>query len=249
MFIYLAKRAASLLLVFLGLAFLIFVIARIVPGDPARIALGPLATATQVAEMRQEMGLDDSFLVQLWNYLVGLSHLDLGKSLSTSRPVMDDLREALPATLELVLFTVLIQIIFSIPLGVMAAIYRDTWFDNILRVVSLIGVVTPGFVLAIILQLTASYQFQFFTITGRLDPAINFTADYTGLLLVDGLISGRFDVFFGRIASLAPACGCLVCSRYWPNNADNPLIHDRSREPRLCRICAGLWDTRTHRSV
>ena len=92
--------------------------------------------------MREEMGLDQPFFVQLWNYLYGLTQGDLGKSLLTSRPVMQDIAQALPATFELVLFTIILQVTLSIPLGVMAAIYRDTWVDNVSRVVSLIGVVT-----------------------------------------------------------------------------------------------------------
>ena len=176
---YILKRVVTLFLVFVGLAILIFIIARIVPGDPARIALGPLASAQQVEEMRQEMGLNDPFFIQLWNYLSGLVQGDLGKSLLTSRPVIDDILGALPATFELVLFTVFLQIVLSIPLGVLAAVYRDSWVDNITRIISLIGVVTPGFVLAIILQLLASYQFSFFPVTGRIDPGLNFEADIT----------------------------------------------------------------------
>lgn len=191
---YLFKRLITLLTVLLGLAILIFIIARIVPGDPARIALGPLATAEQVAELRTEMGLDEPFLVQLWTYLSGLVQGDLGKSLLTSRPVMDDIGAALPATFELVIVTIILQIAVSIPLGVIAAIYRNTWLDNALRIVSLIGVVTPGFVLAIILQLIAAHYFGFFPVTGRLDGSIDFSADVTGLLLVDGALAGRWDV-------------------------------------------------------
>ncbi len=196
---YLTKRAISLLMVLLGLAVMIFVIARIVPGDPARIALGPLATAAQVEELRQEMGLNDPFYIQLWNYLSGLAQGDLGKSLLTSRPVMDDILQALPATFELVLATILLQIIISIPLGVLAAYYRDSWVDNVTRIVSLIGVVTPGFVLAIILQLLASYYLTFFPVTGRLSPTMDFQASITGLLLLDSLLSGRPDVFFDAL--------------------------------------------------
>lgn len=192
----------TLLLVLLGLAILIFVIARIVPGDPARIALGPMATAEQVTELQNEMGLNDSYPKQLWTYLSGLAQGDLGKSLLTSRPVMDDIRAALPATLELVLFTIILQITVSIPLGVMAAVYRNTWVDNVLRVVSLIGVVTPGFVLAIILQLIAAYYLGFFPITGRLDGGIDFSADVTGLLIVDGTLAGRFDVVMDAVRHL-----------------------------------------------
>jgi len=202
MFAYLFRRAVTLFLVLLGLAILIFVIARIVPGDPARIALGPLATSEQVSELRQEMGLDDPFPVQLWTYLTGLVQGDLGRSLLTSRPVMDDIRAALPATFELVLFTIVLQIAVSIPFGVLAAIYRNTWVDNVLRVVSLIGVVTPGFVLAILLQLVAAHYLGFFPVTGRLDGSIDFSADITGLLIVDGLIAGRFDVVLDAVRHL-----------------------------------------------
>ena len=199
---YLLRRALTLLLVLFGLSILIFIIARIVPGDPARIALGPLATATQVEELREEMGLNASFPVQLWSYLSGLVQGDLGKSLLTSRPVMDDIRGALPATFELVLVTIILQIFISIPLGVMAAIYRNTWVDNLLRVISLIGVVTPGFVLAIILQLVAAHYLGFLPVTGRLDGGLDFEANFTGLLLIDGTLAGRFDVVLDAIRHL-----------------------------------------------
>ena len=199
---YLLRRALTLLLVLFGLSILIFIIARIVPGDPARIALGPLATATQVEELREEMGLNASFPVQLWSYLSGLVQGDLGKSLLTSRPVMDDIRGALPATFELVLVTIILQIFISIPLGVIAAIYRNTWVDNLLRVISLIGVVTPGFVLAIILQLVAAHYLGFLPVTGRLDGGIDFEANFTGLLLIDGTLAGRFDVVLDAIRHL-----------------------------------------------
>ncbi len=191
---YLFQRAVSLFFVLFGLAILIFVIARIVPGDPARIALGPLATADQVAELRAEMGLDDPWFVQLWTYLSGLAQGDLGKSLLTSRPVIDDIMAALPATFELVLFTIVLQIALSIPLGVLAAVYRNTWIDNVTRLVSLIGVVTPGFVLAIILQLLAAHYLGIFPVTGRIDPGLDFEATRTGLLIVDGLLAWRWDV-------------------------------------------------------
>jgi peptide/nickel transport system permease protein len=164
------------------------------------------------------MGLDQPFLSQLGTYLTGLANGDLGKSLLTSRPVLDDIMAALPATLELVLFTITLQILISIPLGVLAAIYRNTWVDNLTRVLSLIGVVTPGFVLAIMLQLVAAHYWGFFPITGRLDQGIDFSADITGLLLVDGAISGRWDVvgdalrhlFLPAIALAAGGIGQVV---------------------------------------
>ena len=109
---------------------------------------------------------------------------------------------ALPATFELVLVTIVLQIVVSIPLGVIAAIYRNMWVDNVLRVVSLIGVVTPGFVLAIMLQLIAAHYLGFLPITGRLDGGIDFNANITGLLLIDGALKGRFDVVLDAMRHL-----------------------------------------------
>ncbi|MEM9232586.1 MAG: ABC transporter permease, partial [Pseudomonadota bacterium] len=152
--------------------------------------------------LRDQMGLNDPYPVQLWTYLTGLVQGDLGKSLLTSRPVMDDILGALPATLELVIFTVILQIAISIPLGVLAAIYRNQWVDTVLRIVSLMGVVTPGFVLAIILQLIAAHYLGVFPVTGRLDPSLGFSADVTGLLLIDSVLAGRFDVFFDALRHL-----------------------------------------------
>ncbi len=203
MLFYVARRAATLLLVLLGLAVLIFVIARVVPGDPARIALGPLASPEQVAQLRAEMGLDRPFLSQLWTYLTGIFRGDLGKSLLTSRPVLDDIAEALPATFELVAFTIVLQLAVSIPLGVLAAVHRNTWIDNATRILSLIGVVTPGFVLAILLQLIAAYYLGFFPVTGRIDTSLGFQASLTGLYLIDGALAGRWDVVGSALRHLA----------------------------------------------
>ena len=91
---------------------------------------------------------------------------------------MQDILHALPATLELVLVTIFLQVTLS-TLGVLAAIYRDSWIDNLTRIISLIGVVTPGFVLAIIFQLMASYYRTIFPVTGRLGSNVSFEAGVT----------------------------------------------------------------------
>src|SRR5436189_5249328 len=100
---YLLRRAFGFAFVLLGLSVVIFVVARIVPGDPARIALGPLATQEQVAQLREEMGFSKPAVVQYVDYMTGVLGGNLGKSLLTSRPVAADIAQALPATLELVL--------------------------------------------------------------------------------------------------------------------------------------------------
>ena len=95
---YLIRRAIGFVFVLFGLSVVIFIVARVVPGDPARIALGPLATHEQVAQLQQEMGFDKPAAVQYLDYVRGVLHGDLGKSLLTNRPVSADIAEALPAT-------------------------------------------------------------------------------------------------------------------------------------------------------
>jgi peptide/nickel transport system permease protein len=164
---YLLRRVIGFAFVLFGLSLIIFVIARVVPGDPARIALGPQATQEQMAQLREEMGFNRPAAVQYLDYLGGVLSGNFGRSLLTNRPVAADIAEALTATLELVLFTLLMIILVAIPAGVLSARWHNTWIDNGSRLVSLLGVVTPGFVVALLLQLFASL-FHFFPLTGRL---------------------------------------------------------------------------------
>ncbi|MHA2940432.1 ABC transporter permease [Vibrio sp. RC27] len=196
---YLAIRASRLLLVFVGLSIIIFSIARLVPGDPARITLGPMATQEQVAELREKMGLNDPLVSQYGQYINHIFHGDMGESTMTSRPVLTDIQQALPATLELVIVAVLFTACLGIPLGLFAAYRPNGWFDQFSRIASLIGVVTPSFLLAIILQLMASVGWFNLPVTERISSGIDFTASHTGLLLVDSLISGRIDAFIDAL--------------------------------------------------
>lgn len=190
---YLLRRAIGFAFVLLGLSVIIFAVARLVPGDPARIALGPLATPEQVAQLRAEMGLDRSPLVQYVTYVGGVLQGDLGRSLLTRRPVAADIVDALPATLELVLAAVVIIGVVSVPLGMLAARHHNRAIDNVSRVLSLLGVVTPGFLLAICLQLLASNYWSFLPLTERLSPGLGFRPDITGLVVVDAVLHGRWD--------------------------------------------------------
>ena len=191
---HLLRRAIGFAFVLLGLSVVIFTVGRIVPGDPARMSLGPLATNEQVAQLREEMGFSKPAVVQYVDYLGGVLKGNLGKSLLTNRVVSADIAQALPATLELVLFTLFLIAVLAVPLGVLAARRHNSWIDNASRLVSLLGVVTPGFVFAILLQLLASH-FHFFPLTGRLSNGIGFVPDITHLALVDSLLKGRLDAF------------------------------------------------------
>ena len=124
--IFLNRLGTSLLVLF-GVSVLIFLIARVIPGDPARIALGPNATAEAVAALRQQLHLNDPIVAQYGYFVAGLLHGDLGISLYTNRPVMADLAQFLPATLELIAVSALMIVGFGLPLGIAAARWRNTW--------------------------------------------------------------------------------------------------------------------------
>ncbi|MEC9245695.1 ABC transporter permease [Nitratireductor rhodophyticola] len=190
-----AKRIAGFVGVLFVLSLMIFILARVVPGDPARIALGPSASQEQVDAMRTEMGLDRPLFEQYASYVTNAVQGDLGRSLISGRPVSTEIASLLPATLELVLVTVILMAVLAIPLGVITARYRNTWIDNTGRLFSIIGVTMPSFLFAILLQLFAAYFLTDWPIIGRMNHALSAPTGPTGLLLVDSLIHGRFDVF------------------------------------------------------
>ncbi|TKT69736.1 ABC transporter permease [Aquamicrobium sp. LC103] len=190
-----AKRIAGFIGVLFVLSLMIFVLARVVPGDPARIALGPSATQEQVDAMRLAMGLDEPVIKQYFAYIWNALHGDLGRSLISSRPVTREIAALLPATLELVIVTIVIMTLVAIPLGVVTARYRNSWIDNTGRFFSIVGVTMPSFLFAILLQLFAAYFLTDWPIIGRINHGLSPPVGPTGLLLVDSLVHGRLDVF------------------------------------------------------
>jgi peptide/nickel transport system permease protein len=193
--LFLIRRALWSLLVLFGLSVVIFTIARGMPGDPVRLALGPRASNEQVEQFRQTLGFDKPLIQQYGIYVSGLVGGDLGLSLLTKRPVSDDIRETFAATFELVLATITIAFLFGVPLGVAAARWKDKWPDNLVRLIAIFSAVTPSFFLALVLQILAGYVLHILPTTGRLPPGMAFSADMTGLITIDSLLHGRLDVF------------------------------------------------------
>ena len=192
---FLARRILWSLLVLFGLSVVIFVIARVIPGDPARMALGPTASAEQVADLQEKLGLDQPMFTQYVRFLTGLAQGELGRSLLTEQSVNADIRQTFPATFELVLCTIIFAFGLGVPLGAVAARWKDRWPDNLVRAVAIVSAVMPSFFLALLLQILAGYVLNILPTTGRLTPDIDFTPLYTGMLLFDSLLQGRFDVF------------------------------------------------------
>ncbi|MGV8853056.1 MAG: ABC transporter permease [Devosia sp.] len=190
----LAKRLGTSLIVLLGVSLLIFAIARVIPGDPARIALGPNSSAEQVLQLRQKLHLDENFFTQYGYFLSDLMHGDLGISLYTNRPVIQDIAQFLPATLELVFVSGLMMVLIGLPLGVLSARYRGSWIDNLIRIVTLLGVSAPSFVWAVILMLVFAFFLPLFPIAGRLTDTLSIPS-ITGFMLIDGLLAADLQAW------------------------------------------------------
>ena len=192
---YLARRLLAAIGVLVGVSILIFIIARVIPGDPARIALGPMASQEQVANLREELYLDRPLPLQYLEFVKRLAQGDLGQSLYTRRAVTTDLAEFFPATLELVLVAGIIMVVIGVPLGILAAYYRNRWPDNVARILSLLGVVTPSFVWAIFLVLIFAYWIAILPVAGQLGEAFVPPPRVTGLVTIDAILAGQWATF------------------------------------------------------
>jgi peptide/nickel transport system permease protein len=201
--------------VLLGLSIVIFVIARVMPGDAARMAVGARAPQWVVDRIREHMHLNDPLPVQYYYWLRGAVQGDFGLSLVTQRPVTTDIKEFFPASLELVLFSGVMAAVGGIGLGIVAARYKDTWVDNAVRVISYAGIVTPSFVFAILFVLLFGFALKWFPIIGRVSEQTVAPPLRTGMVTVDALLSGRFDVFLDALRhmvlpALALAMGSIA---------------------------------------
>ncbi len=201
--VMLLRRLGSSVLVLFGVSILIFGIARIMPGDPARIALGPNATQTQVENLRAARHLDEPIWTQYFHFLGDLTRGDLGTSLYTKRPVTTDIAQFLPASLELVFAAGLLMIAIGIPLGIVAARYQGRYPDHLARFLSVLAVCTPAFVWGVILQLSFAYFIPIFPLEGRLPTTVMPPPAWSGFYTVDALVAGQWQTFFVALYHLA----------------------------------------------
>ena len=191
----LIKRLASYILVLFGLSILVFIIGRVLPGDPARQALGPRAPEATVEALKKEMNLDKPIVVQYGLWLKDAVQGDLGNSLLSRRPVTQDIIQYLPATIEIVILAGILMAVGGILLGILATKYSHTWFDGFVRVLSYLGIVAPAFVWAIIFILVFGYSLPILPTTGRLSLGIAPPPTITRMFTADYLLSGNFAGF------------------------------------------------------
>ncbi len=188
--------------VLLGLSILVFLIARVMPGDPARMALGPRAPESVVERFREELHLNKPIYVQYYYWLKGAVRGDFGMSLFTKRSVATDIKEFFPATLELMVFTGIVMSVFGILLGIVSARYANKWPDNVIRIISYMGVCTQAFVFAILFLFIFGYILNLLPTIGRLSPWIDRPSTITGLITIDSLIAGNLRAFFDGLKHL-----------------------------------------------
>jgi peptide/nickel transport system permease protein len=201
---FLIARVGAMLVMAVLATLVVFLIANTVPGDPVLAQLGDQAASDPafVAEWRHQYGLDRPLWERYVIFLDGLRHGDLGRSIRSRRPVLDDVEEYSPATIELATVAFGLTLLMGIPLGVAAAVKRDTWIDHLARAVSLLGVSSPTFWLAFILLAIFYGHFELAPGPGRLDPISLPPPTVTGSYLIDAALAGDWDTFHDAAAHL-----------------------------------------------
>lgn len=198
---FILRRLLLTIFVLIGLSMIIFIIARVVPGDPARLALGPTAPEEVVEQLRQELYLDKSLPVQYWIFLTNALHGEFGRSLVSRRLVSEDIKQYLPATLELVFFSAILTVFFGILLGTIAAKNKDNWVDNLIRVFSYMGVSMPSFVIAIFFILIFGYAWPILPVLSRSSSQFHISR-ITGFMVFDSLLAGNLNAAWDAFTHL-----------------------------------------------
>lgn len=211
---YILGRLVTTAFLAVAATLVVFLIAHLVPIDPIRSNLGDLASSKPeiVQAYRARWGLDKPLWDQYGIYLAGLAKGDFGVSISTERPVLDDILQYAPATFELATVAALMATLVGIPLGVLAAVRRDSWADHLARLLSLIGVAAPTFWLAFIALAVFYGGLQIASSTGRLDIGLTAPRTVTGMYLVDSLIAGQPSTFLNALGHITLPAAVLAAS-------------------------------------
>lgn len=205
MLVFVARRVALAAVVVAGVIMLTFVVAHVVPGDPAATWAGPHASPAQIAAARKFLGLDRPLIVQLLSYLGGILQGNWGVSIHTHRPVLSDLLTVAPASLELVITALMLAICVGIPLGLVSARRPGRPADQIIRAGSILGVSMPIFWMALILQLIFSQRLNWLPAAGEFSPGLLFShplVNRTGFPVIDSILSGNLPMLGSTLVHL-----------------------------------------------
>jgi peptide/nickel transport system permease protein len=196
-----ARRVVWMPPTLFGLVLIVFAISHVVPSDPARVMAGENAPAEQVEVLRHKYGLDLPLPQQFLRYVGDVATGNMGTSLFTQRPVAEDLWSRLPATLELALYAIVIAVVVGVPLGVVAALRRNSLLDHLVRVITVTGLAMAAFWLAILLQLLFSMRLGLTPVQGRID---GWGPDpITGFYTIDAVLRGDWETLGQSLRYLA----------------------------------------------
>lgn len=191
---------ATVAFTFLGLLAITFFIGRIIPIDPVLAVVGDRASAATYERVRIEMGLDQPLPIQFVRYVGDVLTGDLGTSVSTNRPVAQDLARVFPATLEMATLGIIIGVLLGVPMGVIAAARQGSLVDQAIRVIGLLGYAVPAFWLGLVGLAVFYARLQWVGGPGRVDIFYDGLVDpVTGLILIDSLIQGEIAIFFNAL--------------------------------------------------
>ncbi len=188
--------------VLVGLSLIVFFMIRAIPGNPAQVILGQLATKDAIDSLTKELGLNEPWYTQYFHYIGNLLTGDLGESLRTKNPISEELWPYLTATLELSLVAIIIAIVVGVNAGIISAWFQNSWFDYIAMLLALIGVSMPIFWLGLMEQWLFAIQWDLLPTAGREDIR-NPIDSITGLYIFDTLVQGKWDQFAVVIKHLA----------------------------------------------
>ena len=200
-----AKRLLGAVPSLAGVVVVTFLLSHALPGDPAVLFAGPAANADSVAQVRAHLGLDRGLPVQFLAYVRDLAHGDLGQSLTTGQPVLTDLLQRLPASLELTAAAMLFAIVVAVPLGVLAATRPGSWIDHLCRSTVTVAAAFPTFFVALLLVYVFYYLLRIAPEPlGRLnDVYFEAPPTVTGFYLIDAVLVGEWATFRGALAQMA----------------------------------------------
>jgi len=196
-------RLLSALPNLVGVVVITFILTRALPGDPAAYFAGAAATEEAIAQVRTQLGLDRSLLEQFFGYVAGLARGDMGLSLTTGQPVLQELLSRLPASLEMVLMALLLACAVALPLGVLAATKPGSWIDQLCRLLTTAGVSLPTFFTGLLLTYVLYFLLGWApSPIGRLDPYLTAPPTVTGLYTIDSLIAGSPKLFLASASQM-----------------------------------------------
>jgi ABC-type dipeptide/oligopeptide/nickel transport system permease component len=192
---FILRRLITSLFVLVGVSIIAFFLARVVPSNAAALYIGPKARPEDIARVEKQLGLDRPLPVQYAIYMRDLLHGDLGTSIGSKRPVMQELTGRLPATLELLFTAVILATLLGVPLGVLSARAQGNWLDVGVRTISIVGVSMPAFYLGLLLQIIFFRNLALFPLAGRVSGDLRFTSpvqQITNFILIDSLLTGNW---------------------------------------------------------